>query len=331
MHITFYHYDKPFEVPFIEDFTEGLKDYVDTTIDTCHVDDFKKVPKHSDIAAFVGIRGRTREIVDAYRDLGKRVIVFDKGVIRFRNISSHRRVNLDGGTCLAYLNRVKIRPADRWKSLNISLAPMQHGEPGAPIIYANNSQKVHDYWGLGSAEELAEDTVRKLMHMAPKRKIVFSPKPRALDFREIEGAILSLKPNTIEDALAGKIPGVDGKRAHCLVTHTSSCSINALIAGVPVVVLSPNPAKSVAGKYIEQALQPPLPTDEERLRLLQNLAWCQWTAAEFRNGEMWRFLKREIAATLPQKDEPIAPLRKEDENEGVRNDPGEVGVKGPTT
>lgn len=305
MRLTFYHYNNPVEPPYIEDFIQGAKEHGDV-VAVCHADNFTQVPVDSDVALFVGIKGKTREIVDAYRAAGKRIVIFDKGAIRTRNRSTHRKIFLDGGTALAYLNRVPRRPSDRWKQLGIELAPFQLPEPGAPIIYANNSQKVHDYWGLGSAADLAEYVVETLHRLAPTRTIIFRPKPRALDFREIDNVVLSLKPDTIEDALCSSQYG----RAHCLVTHASHCSVNALIAGIPVVALSPNPAKSLAGRYIEQALKPPVPTSAERLAFFENLAYTQWTPEEFQNGLMWDFIKREMSLTFPQKDEPIKPLRR---------------------
>lgn len=319
MKITFYHRNDPFEPPFISDFIAGARVVGDTTI-TADLDRFTAVPDDSDIAVFVGVRGKTREVVDAYRALGRRTIILDKGAIRFRNRSTHRRVYLDGGTALAYLNRFRRRDPSRWQAFGCELAPMREEVPRAHIVYANNSQKVHDYWRLGSAEELAEQTVKQLQKMAPTRKIVFRPKPRALDFREIEGAELSLKPHTIEDALVG---------AHCLVTHTSHCTVNALMMGIPVVALMPNPAKNVAGKFIEQALAPPIPSEEDRYSFFCNMAWAQWSPDEFKDGTMWKFMRREMELTLPQEDEPTGVRRKEDVNDdGLRNDPSPGRVKG---
>lgn len=325
MHVRFYHYRKPagslepapFEVSFIEDMSAGLDAHGDT-YDVVFAGDWQDYDL-ADVAAFVGVRGTTRDIVDAYRAAGKRTIIMDKGAIRHHNISEYRRIYLDGGTALAYLMRVK-RPSDRWERLGIEIKQERDDPPapGAPIVYANNSQKVHDYWRLGDARACAEETVQNLMKIAPSRKIIFRPKPRVLDFSEIPGAELSLKPDSIEDALLG---------AHCLVTHHSHCTVNAIIAGVPVVTLGPNPASGVAGKYIEQALRPPILHHKRRKMFLQNLAYAQWLPEEMRSGEMWEFIKGEMAATLPSIDEPLGPNTRKEENESIRDDSGEVGVE----
>lgn len=249
----------------------------------------------ADVALFWGVNGQTREIVDAYRAAGKRTLIFDKGAIRTRNRSDYNKVFLDGGTALAYLMRID-RPPDRWDKLEIELKPWR--KSSGHIIYANNSQKVHDYWRLGQADDLSESVINDLRRIAPSREIVFRPKPRALDFREIEGVRLSLRPETIEDALDG---------AHCLVTYTSHCSVNALIAGVPAICLGPNPGKPLAGKYLEQALQPYFPAPAKRYQYFCNLAYAQWTDDEIKSGAAFEFLKAEMAATYPQQGEPVKP------------------------
>ena len=87
------------------------------------------------------------------------------------------------------------------------------------------------------------------------------------------------------------------KNAHCLVTYGSCTSVNALLAGVPAICLGPNPARPVCSRSLDDIENPPFPR-ERKLRIwLNNLAWCQWSAKEFRSGEAWDFLERELAAT----------------------------------
>jgi hypothetical protein len=296
MHFKFFHtLEKDLEHEFRALMVSGIS-AVGDKVEIGFASDFSGKPE-SDVALFWGVNGPTREIIDVYRAVGKRTLVFDKGAIRTRNRSDYNKVFLDGGTALAYLMRVD-RLSDRWEKLGISLKPFK--KSSGHIIYANNSQKVHDYWRLGSADQMAESIIGKLKRIAPTREVVFRPKPRALDFREIEGVRLSLRPDTIEDALDG---------AHCLVTYTSHCSINALIAGVPVICLGPNPGRPLAGKYLEQALQPHTPGDRERWQFFCNLAYAQWTDEEIRNGAVWEFLKSEMRATMPQNGEPLKPKK----------------------
>lgn len=248
----------------------------------------------ADVAVMVGLRAHTREVVDAYRAAGRRTIVLDKGAIRVRNASDYVRVYLDGGSSLAYLMRER-RPPDRWEALQIDAARPRRTSRSHHVLYANNSQKVHDYWRLGSADELTERTFALMRRMAPRRPMVFRPKPRAMDFREVEDVRTSVKPETIEDAL---------ENCHVLVTYTSHCSVNAVLAGVPVVALGPNPAAPIAGKYLEQILDPPVPDEAARDQWLFNMAYAQWTEDELASGEAWEFIRGEIEATLPQQGEP---------------------------
>lgn len=320
MQVRFYHHGKTeYEQPYLEQMTAGLLAH-GHQIEVVAATSWRDCGELADVAAFVGVRGVTREIIQSYRDAGRRSVVLDKGAIRRSNVSDYRRVYLDGGSCLAYLMRVK-RPSDRWDRLGIEIEDRVGDFRRAPIVYANNSQKVHDYWQLGDGQALAEQVIGKLRRIAPSRKIIFRPKPRALDFAEIDGATLSLKPDTIEDAIAG---------AACLVTYTSHCSVNAVIAGVPVVALGPNPATPIAGKFLEQAVRPPHLPHKKRAQWLYNLAYAQWTPEEIAAGAMWEFICGEMAATLPATSEPrgLNKSARDDDDEDLCDDPGEVGVEG---
>jgi hypothetical protein len=284
MHLKFYRsLHKPIEYEFPEWFSSAVRDAGDT-LDIGDATEFSSEPE-ADIAVLWGLSGITRDVIDAYRAAGKRTLMLDKAAIRRKSRSRHYRVLLDGGTALPYLMR-KRRPSDRWEAMDIEVKPWR--KHGSHIIYADNSQKVHDYWRLAHVNEMARSTIAQIVAAMPGRGIVYRPKPQDIEFQPIEGSRLSVRPERIESILNG---------AHCLVTYTSHCSIDALIAGVPVICLGPNPAEPLAGSSLEQILNPPVPSDQDRNQFFCNLAYCQWSRDELASGEAWAFIKGELATT----------------------------------
>lgn len=245
-----------------------------------------------DVVAYCGMDLYARKILDTYTKRNVRVLLIDKGLIRNHNKSDHNRVCIDCATPNKYLMR-RQRTDDRWRSLYQPLWPLRTAIPhDFRAVYANNSQGVHDFWGIGDAQSYTESVMREMV--TRDFKMVYRPK-RGLEYRTIHHVRMSLSPNTIEDAL---------RRCRLLITYGSSCAINAVMRGIPAVALGPCPTDAVCpNKTFMSALRPVFPTDEQRYRWLSNLAYCQWTSKEFASGEMWQFIRGEIRALNEKRDQ----------------------------
>jgi len=80
--------------------------------------------------------------------------------------------------------------------------------------------------------------------------------------------------------------------ATCVVAYDSNAAVDAILAGVPCIVLDEGGmAWPMAGHYVEDVLDPPMPDDETRQQWLNNLAHCQWTKKEIESGATWEHLK----------------------------------------
>ena len=101
---------------------------------------------------------------------------------------------------------------------------------------------------------------------------------------------------------AKKIPGVKScwtqpvgqlmPNAHALVTHGSYISVDALLHGVPSIILGPMVTRPISSTSLAEIERPRLATDEERLQVLANFAWTQYTLPEIRKGWAWAQIKR---------------------------------------
>lgn len=241
----------------------------------------------ADVVCAYGLQAHSRKMVHEYRRRGTRVLLLDKGLIRSHNRSAYNRVCIDGGTPNAYLMRVQ-RNCERWEALRIELQPRRAVTADMPIVYANNSQKVHDYWDLGPAQAYTKNIITEIKRLATKVPVMYRPKRTLVDICKMKGVALSLYPDTIETTL---------ENARVLVTYGSNCAINAIMAGIPAICLGPCAANPVSGNSLEQLRDPPFPSEADRYRWLCNVAWCQWSAGEMKAGIAWDFVKEELRAT----------------------------------
>ncbi len=272
----------------LRSFAAGLKRH-GHTVDDRRIWEFDEAEPGVDLVLTFALRPDTRRILTAYSRAGARMLMLDKGMIRDRNKSQHSRVMLDIGN-YDYLSRVN-KSRERLEKLgDMRLAP-PIGFRNGPIVYAGNSQKVHDFWGLGIGDRYAQDVIFKLRRRSRRREVYYRPKPSSHVFPPIAHTVMRTDGH-IEDLLA---------HAHSLVTFGSCCAINAIVAGVPAVCLGPNPASPVSSDNLsvfsmtdEGHPALPFPTDAKRMQWLANLAWGQWTKDEFASGEAWEFYAQEI-------------------------------------
>jgi hypothetical protein len=83
-------------------------------------------------------------------------------------------------------------------------------------------------------------------------------------------------------------------RAWCLVTHSSSTAVGALLRGVPVFSTAPSMASIVGLSDLSKIEEPFYPDDREQW--FWNLAAQQWTKAEMSEGICWRGLQEQPQA-----------------------------------
>jgi hypothetical protein len=89
------------------------------------------------------------------------------------------------------------------------------------------------------------------------------------------------------------------KDAYCVVAYSSGLSIDAIIAGIPVIACDEgNFAWNVAERKLENIENLKLQPNENVQQWLQNLAYCQWSIAEMKSGECWSHLSNSIETVL---------------------------------
>lgn len=76
--------------------------------------------------------------------------------------------------------------------------------------------------------------------------------------------------------------------AWCVVTHSSNCAVEAVLAGVPVFLTGPSAARAMGCTDLTRIEDPVFPDGRAEWAAL--LAENQWTVEEIRRGDAWRRL-----------------------------------------
>ncbi len=240
----------------------------------------------ADVACCYGVSGATREVMDAYHNVGKHVIILDKGMLRVKNRSSYHRAQIDDGNPLKCLMKRRLsHKRARGRDIRIKeLGKYAQSGPDAPILLTTNSQKHNDFWGIEDGvayDRQIVDEIRK----HTDRPIIYRPKPKRNAFPPIPGTTYSTPPERIEDILP---------TAHVLVTHSSACAINALLMGVPAICLGQCAATPVSGNSLETIENPFYPGMSLFRQWLSCLMWFEWRMEEYQSGEAWKFIRAEM-------------------------------------
>ena len=85
----------------------------------------------------------------------------------------------------------------------------------------------------------------------------------------------------------------------CVVCQSGTFSVDAVAAGVPAITLSPsNFMHPICSHELSEVENPKM---LDRVPWLSRLAYCQWTLAEAKNGDVWRHFQPTIERLLENK------------------------------
>lgn len=231
----------------------------------------------SDVVVLFGVKARVRH--EEFRAAGIQTIVLDKGYVRHAAPGGQKwceywRVAVNAHHPTGYLMDQK-QPHDRFNRLGLEMREWRR--KGDTVIYAGSSDKYHRFNGLEEANSYARSVVSKIRKLT-NRAIIYRPKPSWKDAQRIEGVTFSRPPERIHQTLVG---------AHVLVTNGSNACFEAVLAGVPTIVLGEAVAKPISSTSLKRIERPQLAGMDERLQWAANLAYAQWTMPEMRSGECW--------------------------------------------
>jgi hypothetical protein len=218
---------------------------------------------------------------------GRGTLFFDKG---YRNpLRQHRgadkhglwRVAVDAHQPTEYVATARHNPG-RWEKLFGGDEPRPWRAPakGKAVIIANSAGEYSRLFDLPPPIEWVTEVAAEVRRHS-ERPIWFRPKPGWDGARSVSGTTFC-PHETVAELLRG---------AHALITYTSYISLDAMLYGVPSVVLGNAVTRPISSTDLAQIEEPYLASDEERRQLLANLAWTQFFIHEWTDGSAWRKLR----------------------------------------
>lgn len=283
MKVVFLCADKDRESALADAFLEGV---------TKSGDEGEKVFKSRDIDfdlgdAFCMVGVKSLKIFAQVRAAGKHVIYFDKGYFRHRGPNrtwEYWRIAVDDHHPTDYVGRAKHGP-DRWDTIaKRRMVRPKDWRDGPHIIYAGSSEKYHNFVRLPDPTTYAQDIIKQIKAIT-NRLIIYRPKPTWLDAVPVEGASFSGRNDNLWDLL---------QHAKCLVTNGSNASFDAVLEGVPSIVLGNGIAKPISSHSLKALEEPYRATTEERDQWLWNIAWSMFTEAEMQTGLAWQAVRAQL-------------------------------------
>lgn len=227
----------------------------------------------ADVLVMVGVK--SKKSWARARAAGQRTILVDRGYIR----SAHyKRISVDSHEPSWWLEHAKME-RERADAIGWELSPWKPLDNRALI--AGSSQKYHDWYGLPHPTEYYAQVVKTLREMG--MDVIYRPKPAWRDKKRIEGATFDRGERSIYEIL---------DQASLLVTHGSASCFDAMLYGMPQIVLGNGVTAHISSRQLSEARNPIMASDEQRQQLANNLAYCQWSLKEFANGTAWRHLRR---------------------------------------
>lgn len=244
-------------------------------------EDFAAPRRRTRLAVSVGVKGLSRRVFQEHCRYGLPALFLDKGYTRASRNSvdtSYWRASLNDFHPFAYL-REQTYPADRWDSLRLAVAEPRGG--GEEVLLAGSSLKYSEWFGLSHPTDYAKRVLRQLRQHTD-RPLVYRPKPSWKEALPLRGSRFSGPDEYLSDWLP---------RLWALVTHGSNACFEALLHGVPTIILGDGVTRDLSSRDPADVESPRRPAADEVARLAHGLAYWQWSLEEIERGLLWRHLE----------------------------------------
>lgn len=166
---------------------------------------------------------------------------------------------------------------ERFSSYNKQIEPWKMD--GEYILLADIGRKSYGFFGM-EYQSWAKESIEKLRQHTD-RPIVYRAKPSSsAEGDALPGVSFS---NPMKESIKQAL-----KNAYVVVTYHSNVGCDALLAGVPIFVQQ-GAAKPMGLQDLSKIETPYYPTT--RFPFFCNLAYCQWSVAEIREGLAWQHMR----------------------------------------
>ncbi len=235
-------------------------------------------PAAADVCFMVGMKASA--LRDRCVAAGQRVVVCDKGYDRK---DDWWRVSIDSHQPTRYLMDLE-RPVNRMRQARWCPVEWYHNNQRRFVLIAGGGAKYHSVHRMEGPAAWAVTMVREIRAAGGTGEIQYRPKPSQPDKTVPPGAVLSA-PKYMVHALAD---------CHAMVTFGSNACFEAVLCGVPSIVLGDAVLAPISSTSLADVLEPRQASMDDRYRLLSTLAYCQFREAEWQAGTAWPEIKRQL-------------------------------------
>lgn len=249
-------------------------------VEESSVTDYVQPKGGTQVAVWLGYGAIERRIYEDHRRAARHTLFVGE---RLFGAGEQVSVVLDG-MAPRYAHKQR-RPHDRLERLDIDFKPKR--ARGRNVLFVGAAQAYCDWHGLGGAIDYATGFCHALNKQTHSEFPVFH-RPHPEHMVDAKG-IMHTTVIASDDALLAQL----GHGCHLLATHGSTAAFDALIAGVPVLLLSKEDdcaAWPLAETRMENFHAPHFPDDKTRTQVFADLAYCQFTLDEIASGFAWETL-----------------------------------------
>lgn len=226
-------------------------------------------PTSYDLIAFMGVKNQ--DVLKCAEADGVPYLYFDKAYNRSKQ---WWRWSYCAHNPTTYLTRMDYsdfrRQGQNWEPKN-----WQDNRRGH-IVLAGSSAKYHKLYELIDPETYWERVVQQLRQYTDRR-IIYRPKKSYGDARPIDGTIFSTN-DRIEDDLKG---------AYAMITHGSNACFEALMEGIPTIVLGNGITRCISSTQVDDIEDLHLCTHTQKVQVLNSLAHFQLKTEEIGQVDFW--------------------------------------------
>lgn len=182
---------------------------------------------------------------------------------------------------------------DRWKQLNTQLQPWREPKPDQSILIigqtlnGSSTQNVNiAKWHNAVVRKCLEETERHIIFRVHRNYT------RGNDYSILKKELLQNNRVELSFHETGKPLAEDLERSFLTVVYNSNACVESIIKGIPVYAANSGAMSwevSNQGRDILTDLKMP-----DRQQWANNIAYCQWTLEELRNGKAWKHLRKAI-------------------------------------
>jgi hypothetical protein len=228
-----------------------------------------------DVAVLIGNKVQLR--VPA----GVPIIHLDKSypTNELRRNHDYARLSINATHATEYLGRLGC-PDDRRRLFGWEPVPWRRG--GDHVLVFGGSKSFYQRRGIENVQAHLQGLVDRV-HRHSMLPVRFRPKPNTDRHLEpMQGAEAVCPYSFLRPLLEG---------CRTIVVEESAASVEALLCGVPAVVLDDAPTRNISSRQLSEVDLPRLADRHLVENLLSDLAYFQYTMLEFEDGLCWNFVR----------------------------------------